>query len=69
MTPSCLLQRPSLREQPTAEPLPVAFVPLTSAGLSNRVVLLWTQGDPAVVAPSFVMKCGGSTRMCRSTDS
>jgi ABC-type antimicrobial peptide transport system permease subunit len=42
---------PSLREQPTAEPLPAAFVPLTSGDLSNGVVLVSTQGDPAVLAP------------------
>jgi putative ABC transport system permease protein len=42
---------PSLREQPTAEAAPAAFVPLTSAELSNGVVLAWTPTDPAVLAP------------------
>ena len=42
---------PSLREQPTAEPLPAAFVPLTPAALSNSVVLLRTEGDPAALPP------------------
>lgn len=42
---------PSLREQPTAEPLPAAFVPLTSAALSNGVVLVRTADDAAVLAP------------------
>ena len=42
---------PSLREQPAAEPLPAAFVPLTSAGLANADVLVRTQADPAVLAP------------------
>jgi predicted permease len=41
----------SLREQLASEPLPAAFVPLTPAGLSNGVVLVWTEDDPAVVAP------------------
>ena len=43
---------PSLREQPTAEPLPAAFVPLTPAGLSNAVVLVRTEGDAALLAPA-----------------
>jgi putative ABC transport system permease protein len=42
---------PSLREQPTAEPLPAAFVPLTPAALSSSVVLLRTEGDPAALPP------------------
>ena len=42
---------PSLREQPTGEPLPAAFVPLTPAGLSNAVVLIRAEGDAAVLAP------------------
>jgi hypothetical protein len=41
---------PSLREQPTAEPLPAAFVPITEAGLSNAVVLARADVDPAVLA-------------------
>jgi len=42
---------PSLREQPTAEPLPAAFVPLTAAGLSTAVVLVRADGDAALLAP------------------
>jgi putative ABC transport system permease protein len=41
----------SLREQPTAEPLPAAFVPITPAGLSNAVVIARADIDPAVLAP------------------
>ena len=42
---------PSLREQPTAEPLPAAFVPLTSAALANGVVLVRTEIDATAMAP------------------
>jgi putative ABC transport system permease protein len=42
---------PSLREQPTAEPLPAAFVPLTTSALTSAVVLARTAGDAAVLAP------------------
>lgn len=42
---------PSLREQPTAEPLPAAFVPITPAGLSNAVILAKADIDPAILAP------------------
>ena len=42
---------PSLHEQPTDEPLPAAFVPLTPAGLASAVVLARADIDPAVLAP------------------
>jgi predicted permease len=42
---------PSLREQPTADPLPAAFVPLTSAELANGVMLVRTEIDATAMAP------------------
>jgi putative ABC transport system permease protein len=42
---------PSLHEQPTDEPPPAAFVPITAAGLSNAVVLARADIDPAILAP------------------
>ena len=42
----------SLREQPTAEPLPAAFVPMTPGGLSSAVVIARTDVDAAILAPA-----------------
>jgi ABC-type antimicrobial peptide transport system permease subunit len=41
---------PSLREQPTTEPLPAMFVPLTVDGLTSGVVVVRTDGDSAALA-------------------
>lgn len=43
---------PSLREQPTAEPLPAAFLPLSLDGLTSAIVLLRAEHDPAGLAPA-----------------
>jgi hypothetical protein len=42
---------PSLHEQPTDEPLPAAFVPITAAGLANAVVVARADIEPAILAP------------------
>ena len=44
---------PSLHEQPTDEPQPAAFVPITAAGLTNAVVIARAEIDPAVLAPAI----------------
>jgi putative ABC transport system permease protein len=44
---------PSLHEQPTDEPAPAAFVPITPAALANAVVIARAEIDPAVLAPAI----------------